>query len=232
MAKKTETVVHRKDITPEQIPYSTIVRLTQYLRVVEKLDELGVSNISSVELSEETLINSFLVRKDLSYFGEFGTRGVGYDIPVLKKELRGILGITSRHKTVVIGAGNLGRALVHYSGFSERGFEISAIFDSNPEKIGKVVEGLAVESVFTLENYLKNNPSITIGIIAVPAASAQFIANLLIANNIKGILSFAPLSLQIPEDVVYTIVDLTTHLEIISYYITHPGARKSTELAI
>jgi redox-sensing transcriptional repressor len=232
MARKTDMSVRKKDIAPEQIPYSTILRLTQYLRVVEKLDDLGVSNISSAELSEETRINSFLVRKDLSYFGEFGTRGVGYDIPVLRKELRDILGVTNRHKTIVIGAGNLGRALVHYSGFDERGFSITAVFDSSPEKIGIKIGGFTVESVFTLEEYMKTHPDITIGIIAVPAASAQFIANLLVANNIKGILSFAPLTLQIPDDIVYATVDLTTHLEIISYYITHPDARRAFELRV
>lgn len=216
----------QKESTSLQIPYSTIVRLTHYLRVVEKLDELGVSNISSAELSEETKINSFLVRKDLSYFGEFGTRGVGYDIASLRRELRSILGLTKTHKTVVIGAGNLGQALVHYSGFLDKGFEITAVFDSDPTKIGTEMESFSVQSVFHLENYLSENRDIAIGIIAVPAASAQFIANLLVANGIKGILNFAPITLQLPEEVVYSSVDLTTHLEIISYYITHPDAKK------
>ncbi len=216
----------QKELPALQIPYSTIVRLTHYLRVVEKLDELGVSNISSAELSEETKINSFLVRKDLSYFGEFGTRGVGYDIPSLRRELRGILGLTKTHKAVVVGAGNLGRALIHYSGFLDKGFEITAVFDSDPGKIGSKVENFQVRSVFNLEEYLKGNPETAIGIIAVPAASAQFIANLLIANGIKGILNFAPITLQVPEEVVYSSVDLTTHLEIISFYITHPEAKK------
>lgn len=216
----------QREIPAVQIPYSTIVRLTHYLRVVEKLDELGVSNISSAELSEETKINSFLVRKDLSYFGEFGTRGVGYDIPSLRRELRGILGLTCTHKAVVVGAGNLGRALIHYSGFLDKGFEITAVFDSDPGKIGSKVESFQVQSVFNLEEYLRENPETAIGIIAVPAASAQFIANLLIANGIKGILNFAPITLQVPEEVVYSSVDLTTHLEIISFYITHPEAKK------
>ena len=232
MAKKIDADIRKKSITPDQIPYSTIVRLTQYLRVVEKLDGLGVSNISSAELSEETHINSFLVRKDLSYFGEFGTRGVGYEIPLLKRELRSILGLTLQHKTIVVGAGNLGRALVHYGGFKEKGFEIMAVFDSSPEKIGTKIEEYTIESVFTLEEYLKDNPDVAIGMIAVPASSAQFIANLLVANNIKGILSFAPIALNMPDDVVYAAVDLTTHLEIISYYITHPEARKTYGLRI
>jgi len=230
MLRKADVDVRKKNVTPDQIPYSTIVRLTQYLRVVEKLDELGVSNISSAELSDETHINSFLVRKDLSYFGEFGTRGVGYEISVLKRELKSILGLVKRHKTVIVGAGNLGRALVHYSGFRDKGFDIVAIFDSSPEKIGASIEGFKIESVFVLEEYLKSNPDVTIGIIAVPAASAQFIANLLVANNIQGILSFAPIAINLPEDVVYAAVDLTTHLEIISYYITNPDARKSYSL--
>lgn len=226
MDKKTAAQRKKKESMLQQIPYSTIVRLTHYLRVVEKLDDLGVSNISSAELSEETKINSFLVRKDLSYFGEFGTRGVGYDIPSLRSELRAILGLTRTHKTVVVGAGNLGRALVHYSGFLDKGFEICAVFDSDPVKIGKKVENFTVLSVFHLEGYLKDNMDTAIGIIAVPAASAQFIANLLVVNGIKGILNFAPITLQVPEEVVYSSVDLTTHLEIISYYITHPDAKK------
>ncbi len=232
MAKNVDATARIKKIAPHQIPYSTILRLTQYLRVVEKIDELGVRNISSAELSEETLINSFLVRKDLSYFGEFGVRGVGYEVPILRRELKKILGVSTRHKTVLVGAGNLGRALVQYQGFYERGFEITAIFDSSPDKIGTKIQEFTVESVFTLEDYIVKNPDITIGIIAVPAANAQFIANLLVANNIKGILSFAPLTLQIPDDVVYATADLTTHLEIISYYLTHPDARKTFEVRI
>jgi len=216
----------KKPIDSDQIPYSTISRLTQYLRVVEKLDELGVSNISSAELSEETKINSFLVRKDLSYFGEFGTRGVGYEIPVLRDELKSILGLNRKHKTIVVGAGNLGRALIHYRGFLDKGFEIEAVFDSDPEKIGNKVEEFTIESVFNLEEFLKTTPDISIGIIAVPVASAQFIANLLVANNIRGILNFAPVALEVPPDVVYSSVDLTTHLEIISFYITHPTSYK------
>jgi redox-sensing transcriptional repressor len=107
-----------------------------------------------------------------------------------------------------------------------------AVFDSSPEKIGTKIEEYTIESVFTLEEYLKDNPDVAIGMIAVPASSAQFIANLLVANNIKGILSFAPIALNMPDDVVYAAVDLTTHLEIISYYITHPEARKAYGLRI
>ncbi|MCD6119751.1 redox-sensing transcriptional repressor Rex [bacterium] len=217
-------------MAPKQIPYSTIVRLTQYLRVVEKLNDLGISGISSAELCEETRINSFLVRKDLSYFGEFGTRGVGYDIPSLRLELEKILGLTEAHRTVIVGAGNLGTALVHYDGFKEKGFKIVAVFDSDPSKIDKKIGDFVIESVFMLEEYLNTNKDVTIGIIAVPASGAQFIANLLIASGIKGILCFAPIQLMVPDDVVYSAVDLTTYLEIISYYITNPDARRTGDM--
>ncbi|MEP0813843.1 MAG: redox-sensing transcriptional repressor Rex [bacterium] len=229
-SKETTPVKRKRNVDLDQIPYSTITRLTQYLRVVEKLDELGVSNISSAELSEETKINSFLVRKDLSYFGEFGTRGVGYEIPILRREIRHILGLNRKHKTIVVGAGNLGRALVHYRGFLDKGFEICAVFDSDPDKIGRQLEEFYIQSVFNLEEYLQSHQEIAIGIIAVPLTSAQFIANLLVANGIQGILNFAPVALEIPPDVVYVPVDLTTHLEVISFYITHPGAYRPSKL--
>jgi redox-sensing transcriptional repressor len=202
------------------IPYSTIVRLTQYLRVIERLDSIGVTTISSQELADEAKVNSFLVRKDFSYFGEFGTRGVGYEVANLKRELRKVLGLTRPRKAVLVGAGNLGSALMRYPGFIEKGFHIIGVFDSDPEKIGKHLWGHDIFSIFQLDKFMDDNPDIEIGIMTVPNFSAQYVANLLVAHGIKGILNFAPLPLEIPENVVNVSVDLTTHLEVISYYIS------------
>ena len=206
-------------VPKDGIPYSTIVRLTQYLRVIERLDAIGVTTISSQELAEEAQVNSFLVRKDFSYFGEFGTRGVGYEVANLRRELRKVLGLTKPRQAVLVGAGNLGGALMRYPGFIEKGFHIVAVFDSDPEKIGKVVWGHDVLSVFQLDRFMDDHPDVEIGIMTVPNFSAQYVANLLVAHGIKGILNFAPLPLEIPENVVNISVDLTTHLEVISYYI-------------
>jgi redox-sensing transcriptional repressor len=203
-----------------EIPYSTVVRLAQYLRILERLQTVGTGKISSNELAREAKVNSFLVRKDLSYFGEFGVRGVGYEIKSLIREVRKILGLNRERRVVLVGVGHLGRALLSYKGFAEEGFHICGLFDSDPAKIGTDVRELQVQSIFTLEDFVKGNGAVEIGIIAVPAFSAQFVANTLVAVGVKGLLNFAPIPLTVPPQVITVSVDLTTNLEVISYYLS------------
>ncbi|MCD6282265.1 redox-sensing transcriptional repressor Rex [bacterium] len=203
-----------------EIPYSTIVRLAQYLRILERLQTVGTGKISSNELAREAKVNSFLVRKDLSYFGEFGVRGVGYEIKSLIREVRKILGLNRERRVILVGVGHLGRALLSYKGFAEEGFCICGLFDSDPAKIGTTVRNLEVRSIFTLEEFVESNGAVEIGIIAVPAFSAQFVANTLVAVGVKGLLNFAPIPLTAPPHVITVSVDLTTNLEVISYYLS------------
>ncbi len=203
-----------------EIPYSTVVRLAQYLRILERLQAVGTGKISSNELAREAKVNSFLVRKDLSYFGEFGVRGVGYEIKSLIREVRKILGLNRERRVILVGVGHLGRALLSYKGFAEEGFRICGLFDSDPAKIGTRVRDLEVRSIFTLEEFVEYDGAVEIGIIAVPAFSAQFVANTLVAVGVKGLLNFAPIPLTVPEDVITVSVDLTTNLEVISYYLS------------
>jgi len=206
-----------------EIPYSTVVRLAQYLNILERLEAVGTTRISSNELAQEAKVNSFLVRKDLSYFGEFGVRGVGYDAKALVAQLRKILGLNRERKMVLVGVGHLGRALIGYKGFREKGFRIVGLFDSDPAKIGTTIGDLEVMSVFTLEEFVKKKGPISIGIITVPSFSAQFVANALVTAGVKGILNFAPAPLSLPPKIICINVDLTTNLEVISYYLMQGG---------
>jgi len=208
------------------IPYSTVVRLAQYLRILERLQAMGTTKVSSSELASEAKGNSFLVRKDLSYFGEFGVRGVGYEVKCLITEIRKILGLNRQRRIVLVGVGHLGRALLAYKGFIEEGFEICALFDSDPAKIGSIYQDLTIRSVFTLADFAREQGAPDVGIITVPAFSAQFVANTLVGAGTKSILNFAPVPLSVPPEVVLVSVDLTTHLEVISYYLLGQGRRK------
>jgi len=208
------------------IPYSTVVRLAQYVRILERLDRVGTTRVSSSELAAEAKGNSFLVRKDLSYFGEFGVRGVGYEVKGLIREIRKILGLNKERRIVLVGVGHLGRALLAYKGFIEEGFKICALFDSDPAKIGTSYRKLKIRSVFTLGDFAREYGAPDIGIITVPAFSAQFVANTLVAAGTRAVLNFAPVPLTVPPDVVTISVDLTTNLEVISYYLLQQRKRK------
>ncbi len=202
-----------------EIPYSTVVRLAQYLKILERVEAVGTLKISSNELAKEAKVNSFLVRKDLSYFGEFGVRGVGYETKLLITQIKKILGLNKERKVILVGVGHLGRALLGYKGFAEKGFKIVGLFDSDPAKVGTKINDLEIMSVFTVEEYVKKKGPISIGIICVPAFSAQFVANTLLAAGVKGILNFAPVPLSLPPDIICINVDLTTNMEVISYYL-------------
>ena len=183
------------------------------------VEEQGIVNISSGEIAEGVGGTPAQVRKDLAYFGEFGTRGVGYNVKQLNQEIMGILGLKKGWNMILIGAGNLGSALSQYRGFQTRGFNIVAVFDNDMNKVGLKLNGLPIYAVNQMAEFIDNN-DISIGIITVPSEYAQDIADILVeTKNIKGILNFAPVVLTIPEEIEVRNVDLSVNLEVLSYNI-------------
>lgn len=201
-----------------KIPEATVGRLSVYSRYLTEVEKQDIVSISSGEIAEGVGGTPAQVRKDLAYFGEFGTRGVGYNVKQLNQEIMNILGLTKRWNVILIGAGNLGSALSQYRGFRERGFQIIGVFDNDLNKVGLKLNGLPIYAISQLQEFIAKN-DVAIGIIAVPAEYAQDIADLLIDTNIKGILNFAPVVLTIPEEVEIRNVDLTVNLEVLTYNI-------------
>ncbi|MBR4944317.1 MAG: redox-sensing transcriptional repressor Rex [Peptococcaceae bacterium] len=203
----------------QKIPEATISRLSVYSRYLTEVEKQEIINISSGEIAEGTGGTPAQVRKDLAYFGEFGTRGVGYNVKQLNQEIMSILGLKKRWNVILIGAGNLGSALSQYRGFQERGFNILAVFDNDMNKVGLKLNGLPIYAINQMAEFIDKN-DVSIGIISVPAEYAQDIADILVeTESIKGILNFAPVVLTIPEEVEVRNVDLTVNLEVLSYNI-------------
>lgn len=199
-----------------KIPEATIVRLSVYSRFLEQADERGIVTISSGEIAEGVGVSPAQVRKDLAYFGEFGTRGVGYNVKDLLRHTMKILGLSQEWPTVVVGAGNLGSALVSYKGFRDRGFNIVAIFDNDLTKIGKNILDLEVLPIDRLSEVVKEN-RVKIGILAVPSSVAQRVADEMIQAGVKAILNFAPKVITVPDDVEVRNIDLSVRLEILTF---------------
>ena len=199
-----------------KIPEATIVRLSVYSRFLEQADERGIVTISSGEIAEGVGVSPAQVRKDLAYFGEFGTRGVGYNVKDLLRHTMKILGLSQEWPTVVVGAGNLGSALVSYKGFRDRGFKIVAIFDNDLTKIGKNILDLEVLPIDKLSEVVKEN-RVKIGILAVPSSVAQRVADEMIQAGVKAILNFAPKVITVPDDVEVRNIDLSVRLEILTF---------------
>jgi len=202
-----------------KFPKTTVERLSYYFRALEDLAREGIDTVSSEALGSKLNIKSSQIRKDLSYFGYFGKRGMGYDVKYLLKELRYILGLDREWKVIVIGAGHLGTAISHYPGFNKRGFIINVIFDSDPEKVGTEIFNIPVRHIDELEEYIGHN-EVDIAVLAVPDSAAQKVADRLTARGIRAILNFAPVSIKVPEDVRCLSVDLTTKLEALAYYMS------------
>jgi len=201
-----------------KIPEATIVRLSVYSRFLEQADQKGILTISSGEIAEGVGVSPAQVRKDLAYFGEFGTRGVGYNVKDLLRHTMKILGLSGKWSVVVIGAGNLGSALCSYRGFRERGFNIVGIFDNDLSKIGKRLMDMEVLGSEKIKEVVQEKNA-KIGVITVPAAAAQQAANQLVEAGVKAILNFAPKVLTVPEDVEVRDIDLSTRLEILTFYL-------------
>lgn len=203
-----------------KIAESTVRRLSLYLRFLEEFEEQGTGTVSSDALALRGGTTSAQVRKDLSFFGSFGKRGLGYAVPELAGRLREILGLGRDYRVVLLGAGKIGSALVQYRGFQKRGFDIVGIFDVDPAKIGKRWNGLTVSDVAQLETELATQ-TIDIGVLVTPAEAAQGLADRLVKLGIKAILNFAPVQLSVPDDVSVKNVNLALELEALSYALTN-----------
>ena len=203
----------------KKIPKSAVLRLSLYLREITKLEKDGKDKVSSMELGDLTGLTDVQVRKDLSYFGQFGISGAGYDIPKLKKVLRQILGKDKIWPIVLVGVGNIGSALLRYPGFKNQGFIIKEAFDKSENKIGKRYGDVIVKDIKNISD-IKNGEPIKIAIIAVPGDSAQNVADILIKSSIRCILNFAPVLLKIDNGVTVSNIDLSFELEKFSFILT------------
>ena len=200
------------------IPEATVARLPMYLRSLLDLAEgRGDLTVSSEELARLAGVNAAKVRKDLSYLGSYGTRGVGYDVEYLLYQITRELGLTQDWPTAMIGIGNLGRALASYKGFAERGFRITALFDADDNVIGEEVGGIIVRHIDELKEAVAEE-GLCIGIISTPPSGAQEVAEKLVDAGIKSILNFAPSHVNVPPDVNVRKVDLSVELQILSFY--------------
>jgi redox-sensing transcriptional repressor len=199
------------------IPEATVARLPEYLRALHGLAEAGNDTVSSEALAAAAGVNSAKLRKDLSHLGSYGTRGVGYDVALLIEQIEDVLGLTQRRAVALVGVGNLGQALAGYGGFASRGFRIAALFDADPNRVGRRINGLTVRHVDELASTVAEE-SITIGVIATPASAAQSVADQLVAAGVRSILNFAPCVLSVPDGVDVRKVDLAIELQILSFH--------------
>ncbi len=191
------------------------MRICHYLRILERHRD---ATISSAAIAEAAGVNAAQVRKDLSFFGDFGQPGVGYRVEELAASLRHLMGLDRERRVVIVGAGALGSALITYPGFEARGFRVAAIFDDNPAKVGHRLRGHEVMPIERL-SAVTSEESVCIGIIAVPREAAQEVADLLVAAGIRAIVNFAPIALRLPEQIRVSNVDLTQQMEAFAYYL-------------
>jgi redox-sensing transcriptional repressor len=214
------------------IPEATVARLPVYLRALVTLAEQGTSTCSSEELAAAAGVNSAKLRKDLSYLGSYGTRGVGYDVEYLRYQIARQIGVTQDWPVVIVGIGNLGHALANFSGFRSRGFRVVALLDADPGRHGEAVAGVDVRPFDDLDHIVHEH-GVAIGVIATPAAAAQDVADQMVDAGIRSILNFAPIVLAVPDGVDVRKVDLSIELQILAYHeqrkssgagsVTEPG---------
>jgi redox-sensing transcriptional repressor len=207
-----------------RIPEATVARLPVYLQILAEQAAAGVDSISSEGLADLGGVNAAKVRKDLSYLGSYGTRGVGYEVDYLVYQIRRELGLDHDWPVVIVGAGNLGHALAGYGGFGERGFPVAGIVDVDPAKIDTVVGGARVRHIDDLAQIV-NAKQVSIGVVATPPGAAQDAADRLVRAGVTSILNFAPVVLVVPHGVTVRKVDLAVELQILSY---HEQRRAST----
>ena len=199
------------------IPEATVARLPIYHRVLASLQDRSVRTVSSEELAAQSGVNSAKLRKDLSHLGSYGTRGVGYDVEYLIYQIARELGLTHDWPVVIVGVGNLGRALANYGGFGSRGFRIVGLLDADSARVGETVSGQVVQGLDSLETVVEEGQP-AIGVIATPADAAQGVCDRLVAAGISSILNFAPMVLSVPDDVDVRKVDLATELQILAFH--------------
>ena len=203
---------------PRAIPDATVSRLAVYLRVLGELVEGGAETVSSEELATASGVNSAKLRKDLSYLGSYGTRGVGYDVASLQFQLERVLGLDHRQSVALVGVGNLGHALAGYAGFAGRGFPVSTLFDVDPDLVGIRINGIEVGHVRDIATVCPAR-GVTIGMIATPGPAAQGVCDLLVRAGVASILNFAPVVLQVPDDVEVRKVDLAVELQVLAFHV-------------
>jgi redox-sensing transcriptional repressor len=200
------------------IPDIVVARLPLYLRSLQHMNQEGRQVTSSQELGERLGISAAQIRKDLSHFGEFGKQGTGYNIGYLIEQLQKILKVDRDWDLAVVGAGDIGSAVARYRGFANRGFSVKMIFDNDPQKIGTQIGAFVVKDIANMVSDIQN-AGIKIAMIAVPAAAAQQVANVLVKAGIKAILNYAPISVNVPPDVHVQHTDPSTHLQRMTYYL-------------
>jgi len=203
---------------PSSIPDIVISRLPVYLRALERLSQEGQEVTSSHELGKRLGISSAQIRKDLSHFGGFGKQGTGYRISYLREQLRQVLNVERDWEVALVGAGDLGNAVARYRGFSNRGFHIACVFDSSTDKIGKSIAEFLIQPLDTMHTIIAER-GIKIAMVAVPAESAQSVADTLIAAGVRAILNYAPINLNVPDNVHVQYIDPVIHLQRMTYYL-------------
>lgn len=209
----------------KRISESTIRRLSLYLRALSVLDKEGIETVSSKELAAREKLTPAQVRKDLSFFGSFGTRGLGYPVRELKAQIESILGIDRVWRVALFGVGNIGSALVSYKEFVRQGFQIVKLFDNDQRKIGSNHKGIIISDIRNLEQEMKE-VGVELAIIAVPATVAQYIVDDVVAAGIKAILNFAPVNLRVPDDVYLRNENMSMELEYLSFAMINQHTEK------
>lgn len=202
------------------IPETTVSRLPIYHRALNELRTDHATTVSSERLAELAGVNAAMVRKDLSYLGSYGTRGVGYDVEYLLFQVRRELGLTHDWPVVIVGVGNLGRALADYAGFIKRGFPVVALVDQDPDKIGTRHVGLSIEAPDAIPDLVRDL-QVAIGVVATPPDAAQGVTDTLVDAGVTSILNFAPVVLNVPDHVRMRQVDLALELQVLSFYQQH-----------
>ncbi|NUO65638.1 MAG: redox-sensing transcriptional repressor Rex [Gemmatimonadaceae bacterium] len=206
----------------KRIADSTVRRLSLYLRFLEDFEQRGLETISSDELARRGGTTSAQVRKDLSFFGSFGKRGLGYSVPELSRRIREIMGLGREWRVIIVGAGKIGAALAQYQGFVQRGFHIVAVYDTAPEKIGRSWNSQTIRDIRQLErDAAQEKPDIAV--LTVPSEAAQSMLDRIVKAGIKAVLNFAPVQLQAPADVTVKSVNMAMELESLSFSLTNHG---------
>ena len=204
--------VRSPDVKSAKISESTVRRLSIYLRLLQDAESMGQETISSEDLADRSGTTAAQVRKDLSVFGSFGKRGLGYSVPELLREIREILGLNRSWRVALVGAGKIGSALISYRNFQLRGFEIEAVFDSDPAKIGRKWGSQSILDDATMERVLAER-AIEIAVVAVPADAAQAVVDRVVASGVTAILNFAPVRLRVPSTIALRNVDMVVEME-------------------
>jgi redox-sensing transcriptional repressor len=204
----------------KRIAESTVRRLSIYLSFLEDIESRGVTTTSSDDLARLGGTTSAQVRKDLSFFGSFGKRGLGYSVPELSSRLREILGLGRKWRVCIVGAGNIGSALARYGGFAERGFLVTGVYDSDPRKVGTRFSGATVHATAQLEKDIEAG-KYDIAVLTVPPENAQHVVDAVVRAGIKAVLSFAPAQLTVPDDVELRTVNMAMELEALTFALTN-----------